>query len=308
MRHFSMFLILLVAASTVLCAANAADKPVYWFSDRANSGRLRKQNEPKFDPQKRLTGAPKDRMEFAGTAKTVNGKIVASRADFDTIMNNLSKLDNVIIYSHGCCIGFDESLKNAVGLSKAAGCPVVALDWDSPSDNYFKNQEREALNEPKYSMMLRMISSKLNPSKATLVGHSMGNRLIAAFLRDRFYHKQIDSKFRGIIFANADMDSRAFAQYSDEIVPQADNIYVVANSEDKALALSALIHGGKRIGTESDKTLSPKIKVVQYAPKLPPDLTKALHETHSLPISLIASIARQGQVLSSLRQLGLKER
>lgn len=326
MRDFSMLLILLISTTMFVCTANAAEKskrpiaeillevlhtppqPVYWFSDRANSGRLKLKNEPEIDPQKRLTGAPKDRMEFAGTVRVTDGKIVASRADFDTIMDNLSKLDNVIVYAHGCCISFDDSLKNAMDLSKAAGCPVVAVDWDSPpgSHNYLKNEEREALNEPKYSMMLRTITSKLNSAKTTFVGHSMGNRLIAAFLRDRFYHKQIDSKFRGIIFANADVDAQSFAQYADEIVPQADNIYIVANRHDKALAISSLIHGAKRIGKTANQMLSPKVNVVQYVPQLTSDLAKAFQQTHSLPIPLIASIARQGQVSSPLKQLGLK--
>lgn len=157
-----------------------------------------------------------------------------------------------VIFVHGCCISRKDALKQAATLSLAFNCPVLLFDWATlgwfqapplPEINTYRKSERATeLSEVNFAQLMEKLMIELPTAYITVVGHSMGNRMVDAYLlhSPTVTHKTIDE----VHFVRADVSLPAYLASERAMCSKIGKAYVYISNNDPALALSRKFSSG----------------------------------------------------------------
>lgn len=155
----------------------------------------------------------------------------------------------LILFVHGCCQPFKDSIETAANLERAFEAPVLLYSWCSigPTEReYRENELRQRGGSGTFYNFLSRLEAKVPPEKIVIVAHSMGNRFVHEALKTRQWNRGSNSacpKFRDVIFACADVNAGDFAKDEHNIAFSCDRLVITKNNTDPALMLSKVQRG-----------------------------------------------------------------
>ena len=201
----------------------------------------------------------------------------------------------LIVFAHGCCTSFSDSMKNAANLARYFSCPVVTYAWCAVPPTipkYRDNEDFESSSESRFDAFMRRIETEFKPGKVILIAHSMGNRLAYSYLKGRYsrygsnaHHEQ----FKATDLACADVKASDFAANENRIAFNSQTTWITANDADKALlgsylqsALYVRLGAPKEHLTKLTKTHG--VNVVNIYP--------SVGSSHDLPANILSELNR----------------
>ena len=178
---------------------------------------------------------------------------------FNIKLNNIEEND-IIVFIHGYNVSFGDAVRRTAQLSydlKFKGLPMT-YSWPSQSqtEEYWTDEASVQYTVPHLVTFLKeVIDNNERGAKANIhiIGHSMGTRALSYAAKELSLTYGGKQLFKNIIFAAPDIDQDVFAVSVFPYVRKtAEKITLYASSEDKALIVSASMHGGKRVGQGGD--------------------------------------------------------
>ena len=166
----------------------------------------------------------------------------------------------VLIFIHGFNNDFVDAVTAAAQLAYDVHFEgtVVAFDWTSKHSliDYPYDKEESDRSITQFLRFLTAIRSVARSQDITIVGHSMGTRLIASAMRDEM-SDGIADKYRHIVLAASDIDSMIFMnQLAPKLIAKGSFVTMYASSQDKALMASSGLQGGARVGSGPPAVIS----------------------------------------------------
>jgi pimeloyl-ACP methyl ester carboxylesterase len=163
-----------------------------------------------------------------------------------------------IVFIHGCCESQEDSLRKAASLSIAWERPVLLYDWAtmhqrSPIGSYVQSVRAIEASHVLFPSAMNLIVKYIDPSRTSLVAHSMGNALVCDYLR------HLDDKtirFDQVHFVKPDMSFPAFFLDWNSICAHGRSHYVYFSTNDIALWFSSSLEKSvPRVGRPNDLAL-----------------------------------------------------
>jgi esterase/lipase superfamily enzyme len=161
----------------------------------------------------------------------------------------------VMIFVHGYNVEFPEASRLVAQFAndlKFAG-PVVLFSWPSQGSltGYTIDETNAEWSQAHLVELLTSLLENVPARNISLVGHSMGNRIIGNTMTllasDRLYGDLI--VFREIVMIAPDIDTDVFRQdMAPRLAQTGIHITVYASSNDRALMASKAFHGYPRAG------------------------------------------------------------
>ncbi|MDX6806837.1 alpha/beta hydrolase [Terrihabitans rhizophilus] len=175
---------------------------------------------------------------------------------------------DVLVYVHGFNETFESAALDAARLSDALTFrgSTVLFSWPSRNSvfDYMADREsavwsRDALND-----MLNSLMQDPGVGRVHIVAHSMGSMLTVEALRQVYSaNRTAASRFGAIVFASPDIDVDGFSASVRRMGTMHRRMTVITALDDRALALSGSLAGGKRVGRAESAALEKLgIKVV----------------------------------------------
>ena len=156
-----------------------------------------------------------------------------------------------VIYMHGYYIDFDKGCRRATILKERANLSDRFLWFSWPSDgtllNYAKDEANLYWSIPDFARVISQIHDRFEGQKLSLMGHSLGGRGVTLALYE-LTHAHPDLRFDNVVLLAPDMDFDLFAKLLPRIRPSAERITIYTSDTDRALAVSAQLHGYPRLG------------------------------------------------------------
>ncbi len=155
----------------------------------------------------------------------------------------------LVIYIHGCCVPYWKSMEAASEVACSLEAPVLLFAWAAvpPTETKYRlNEDRENSGEERFIRLVESMEASIPASRIVLVAHSMGNRLLYAILKTRYYAHGKDAglpKFACAAFACADVNVNDFANDEGRIAFNTTQTWITKNNTDPALALSTIQRG-----------------------------------------------------------------
>jgi len=174
-----------------------------------------------------------------------------------------------VIYIHGYNNSEDEAVRRAraIGTLLMDSRPIIAVTWPSYAmksavvwDEANNEWAREALSAELERLVTRY-------KGATIVAHSMGNRILLDFLIN---HPGSIRHIGGIIAAAPDVDEDQFMRHMQKGAVLGVPVTIYASTRDQALATSWMIHGLRRAGDLSATAHNHRL-LIRYT-ELDPDV------------------------------------
>lgn len=186
----------------------------------------------------------KDYKDLSQVPKTYRD-ITLRETDFfkklHEVLDPLPESRPILVFAHGCCTDFRDSIGKAGTLARYYCCPVVMYAWCAipPTiPKYRDNEDTEANSEARFDAFMRRMEQEFHPGRIVVVAHSMGNRLVFNYMKARYsrygsnpHHEQ----FKSTIFACADVKVTEFIANEERVAYNSQLTWVTANDWDKAL-------------------------------------------------------------------------
>lgn len=159
----------------------------------------------------------------------------------------------VLIFVHGFNNDFEAAVTAAAQLAYDThfNGTVLAFDWTSKASviDYPFDKEESDRSITQFLRFMTGVRKATRSQNITIVGHSMGTRLIASAMRDEM-SDGIADKYRQIVLAASDIDSMIFMnQLAPKLIAKASFTTLYASSNDRALMASSGLQGGARVGS-----------------------------------------------------------
>jgi esterase/lipase superfamily enzyme len=162
--------------------------------------------------------------------------------------------------------------------------------------DYHRNEDHCAAAEKRFVELVNELEGKLDVTKIGALAHSMGNRLLDAYIvqrhaknsKDPIHHPQLML----LEFANADLSTIRASGNLPFYTESAVKCRIYVDNEDPALEASRKIHSGNRVGAphaQLDLLTSKEI--------LAPDVIDHVSisgKTHDLPFWLCSDLSNFG--------------
>jgi len=171
------------------------------------------------------------------------------------------KENDILVFIHGYNVSFASAIRRTAQLSydlEFKGVPFT-YSWPSKSetDEYWTDESSVQYTVPHLVTFLKDIidnnEARENKADIHILGHSMGTRALSYAVKELSFAYNGKQLFENIIFAAPDIDKDVFELSIFPYVKKTTrNITLYANSDDKALMLSASMHGGERVGQGGD--------------------------------------------------------
>lgn len=158
---------------------------------------------------------------------------------------------DVLVYVHGFNETFEDATLDAARLSDALGFrgDTVLFSWPSRASvlGYVADRESAMWSRDALENMFATLLSSPGMGRVHIVAHSMGGMLTVEALRQ--VHARADtSKFGAIVFAAPDIDVDGFSASVRRMGDLHRKMTVISATDDRALAISAGLAGGRRVG------------------------------------------------------------
>ncbi len=195
----------------------------------------------KYDPTKHFTIKRLDPLDAPGFL----GRVRAATAG--------AKPDDVLVYVHGYLNDFRNALFRTAQLKHDLEFPGPAIAYSWPSQGtaagYTLDEANAEWSAHNFKQFLNNLMANSGKARVNIIAHSMGNRVLAAALREMVCERGNTGKLHHIILAAPDIDADVFRR---DVVPvlrlSATRVTLYVSEDDKALRASRLVHGYERAG------------------------------------------------------------
>jgi esterase/lipase superfamily enzyme len=159
----------------------------------------------------------------------------------------------VLLYIHGFNETFESATLDAARLSDALKFrgDTVVFSWPSRNSvlSYMSDRESASFSRDALDDTLDDLLSNPNVGRVHIVAHSMGGMLTVEALRQvHARNKGYMSRFGAIVFAAPDIDVDGFSASVRRLGSLPRQMTVISAKDDRALAISASLAGGRRVG------------------------------------------------------------
>jgi esterase/lipase superfamily enzyme len=194
----------------------------------------------KFDPNKHFTIQRLDTLSAPGFLARVRAATAGA------------KPNDVLVYVHGYLNDFNAALFRAAQLKHDLEFPglVVVYSWPSQGTaaGYTLDEANVEWSAHNFRKFLDSLTASTGTARVHVLAHSMGNRALAAALRERACERG-PGKLHHVILAAPDIDAEVFRR---DVVPTlngaAQRVTLYVSEDDKALRASRVVHGYERAG------------------------------------------------------------
>ena len=206
----------------------------------------------KFDPNKHFTIQRLDALSAPGFLARVRSATAGA------------KPNDVLVYVHGYLNDFNAALFRAAQLKHDLEFPglVVVYSWPSQGTaaGYTLDEANVEWSAHNFRKFLDNLTASTGTARVHVLAHSMGNRALAAALRERVCERG-PGKLHHVILAAPDIDAEVFRR---DVVPTlnsaAQRVTLYVSEDDKALRASRVVHGYERAG--ESRIVAPHIDTV----------------------------------------------
>jgi esterase/lipase superfamily enzyme len=161
----------------------------------------------------------------------------------------------LFVFVHGFNVTFEDAARRTAQIHhdlKFAGAPVF-FSWPAHDKfvvTYPADENNVAWSAPHLKQFLLEVVKESRAASVNLVAHSMGNRALAAALREIELEMKDNARlFNQVILAAPDIDADEFRQnIAPAMQRTAQRLTLYASSRDDALLASRLLHRGPRAG------------------------------------------------------------
>jgi esterase/lipase superfamily enzyme len=161
----------------------------------------------------------------------------------------------LFVFVHGFNVTFEDAARRTAQIHhdlKFLGAPVL-FSWPAHDKfvvTYPADENNVAWSAPHLKQFLLEVVKESQAESVNLVAHSMGNRALAAALREIELELKDDSRlFNQVILAAPDIDADDFRHnIAPAMQRTAKRMTLYASSRDDALLASRLLHRGPRAG------------------------------------------------------------
>jgi esterase/lipase superfamily enzyme len=158
--------------------------------------------------------------------------------------------DHAVVFVHGFNTSFDNALFRTAQIAydlKFDGAPFL-YSWPSSGQvglqDYSYDRESTGQAEPYFRQFLELVTRQTGAKSVSLIGHSMGNQLLLAVLRDIKRTAPAGVVVSEVILAAPDVDRDTFEFLAKEIRGVSRGVTLLAASNDRALEISRQFWGG----------------------------------------------------------------
>jgi esterase/lipase superfamily enzyme len=160
---------------------------------------------------------------------------------------------DVLLYVHGFNETFEGATLDAARLSDALGFrgDTVLFSWPSRASllSYMADRESAIWSRDALEETLDTLLSNPGVGRVNIVAHSMGGMLTVEALRQvHARNNGYMGKFGAVVFASPDIDIDGFSASVRRMGDLHRRMTVVTATDDRALAISAGLAGGRRVG------------------------------------------------------------
>jgi esterase/lipase superfamily enzyme len=165
---------------------------------------------------------------------------------------------SLLVFVHGYHVSFADAARRTAQMAYDLGFDGAPVFFSWPSQDrvlaYTVDEQSIADAQPHLEHFLRDVLKQSNAENVYLIAHSMGNRgLTRALAALAVTEPQEVKRIKEVILAAPDMST---VEFTEQVVPGLRKlgapITLYASSNDRALALSEQLHGGKRAGESGD--------------------------------------------------------
>ncbi|MFO0901680.1 MAG: alpha/beta hydrolase [Pirellulales bacterium] len=190
-----------------------------------------------------------DRLEQAKFFESVKKRVVNSPRE------------DLFVFIHGYNVSFEMAARRTAQMAhdlQFEGAPIF-YSWPSQGGllQYPVDENNVAWTVPHLKQFLRDVIEQTDAKAVNIIAHSMGNRALAAAVRELSLEKSISEKqFNQIVLAAPDIDAEVFKRDIAPVLTQtAQHVTLYASSRDQALVASKLVHGYPRAGDSGSNLL-----------------------------------------------------
>ncbi|MGQ4275005.1 alpha/beta hydrolase [Terrihabitans sp. B22-R8] len=175
---------------------------------------------------------------------------------------------DVLVYIHGYNETFESAVLDAARLSDALAYRgrTVAFSWPSRNSvfDYMADRESAVWSRDALEDTLNNLLADPGVGRVHIVAHSMGSMLTVEALRQVYgANRGAANRFGAVVFASPDIDVDSFSSSVRRLGSLHRQMTVITSMDDRALAVSARLAGGKRVGRAESAALEKLgIKVV----------------------------------------------
>ncbi|TAM45804.1 MAG: alpha/beta fold hydrolase [Gammaproteobacteria bacterium] len=195
----------------------------------------------KYDPTKHFTIKQLDALDAPGFLARMRAATTGA------------KPNDVLVYVHGYLNDFRNALFRTAQLKHDLEFPgpAVAYSWPSQgtASGYTLDEANAEWSAHNFKQFLNDLTANSGKARVHVIAHSMGNRVLAAALREMVCERGTAGKLHHIILAAPDIDADVFRR---DVMPvlrlSATRVTLYVSEDDKALMASHLVHGYERAG------------------------------------------------------------
>jgi len=213
---------------------------------------------------RRLITGKDDRLKIA-TIRPVTGEEFRDRVKADVASKSpLDSAPMVFIHSYNSTFQ-DTALRAAqIGYDLKLSGSTVLFSWPSRGRlaDYAADGTALEASSVRISEFLQSLIAGPSRTRVHILAHGMGCRGLLAAMNRLAVTVDVGIPFGQIILVAADVDSAVFRDISNVLIRLAERVTLYVSSTDRALELSARLHGNPRAGYASPVTVVPGIDTI----------------------------------------------
>jgi len=182
------------------------------------------------------------------------------------VNNKMAKLGRsqtpIIVFIHGYNNSFSDAVRRGAAIKADIANNATVFSYTWPSDGNLLGYGYDASSAMTASQNFQSFMDKLTQNipanRISIIAHSMGGRLLLAYLANLQNTVDVPAKFKfaNLVFAASDVTQDLFQQKvlgpnnapEKALAAFAKAVTVYSSEFDRALGLSRVIHGDKRLG------------------------------------------------------------
>lgn len=173
----------------------------------------------------------------------------------------------VMIFIHGYNTSFDSAVYRATQIAHDSGYPgtPVLFSWASggKTKDYVYDKESASVARDQLEVTLRLLAQS-GARRIDVVAHSMGTWVTMEALRQLALtgDRDLGGKLGDVVLASPDIDVDVFKSQMRRYGKPNRPFFLLLSNDDRALKLSSILAGNKRVGDFGDPALLAELGVV----------------------------------------------
>ena len=176
--------------------------------------------------------------------------------------------DRVLVFVHGYNTGFDDGVYRVTQIAhdtKYPGTPVL-FSWASGARtrDYVYDKDSSTAARDDLETTLVMLSKTRGIESIDIIAHSMGTWVTMEALRQLALtgNRNLGGKLGDVILASPDIDVDVFKSQMRRYGKPDRPFFLLLSTDDRALKLSSILAGNKRVGDFGDPAVLAELGVV----------------------------------------------